>query len=422
MLEHLPLIVAAAPNAAFPDIAPFRVDQFQVAPLAMSGLFVAQGILAIGIHVFAIRQRQRAWWAAVGLLILLTLVFFTLGSWGTSDVTRFSHYLDVDPERAPPEPLWRLLRPLLLLLPYRMAAVQGFVAAGFAAAPALLARVWGVPAWAGWWALLITCSPMLRGFLQNAHTRQALATLLLLPLLLQTARLVRLPRRWLGLGVALSALTHNTFVLNLPLSLSPLLLRLPELAGRLRSPSAGPTAGAPGLFRGRLALWGLLLACLILFLMVAPMALDRFFDYTQDEYFNKYPLRPVVGRLQRALFFGLLLGCVQRRLTPLRLLRCPITLLLLLFGVLYIGVQQSIAHLWLPQITSRLADVVAFFLLILYLAWLQRYRATWCVLPALYVTLQYWLEGRLLPSGTLRCGLNDEFLCIPDRWPWQVRF
>ena len=422
MYTELPLIAAAAAQGAFPETAPFRVDQFQVAPLAMSALFVAQGILAIGIHVSAVRQWQRAWWAAVVALLVLTLVFFTLGSWGTSDVTRFSHYLDVDPERAPPELLWRLLRPLILLLPYRMAALHGLVAAGFAAAPALLARAWGVPAWAGWWALLITCSPMLRGFLQNAHTRQALATLLLLPLLLQMARLIRLPWRWLGLGVGLSALTHNTFVLNLPLSLSPLLLRLPELAARLRSPSRSSDADTPGALRLRLMVWGLLLAVLILFLLAAPIALDRFFDYAQDEYFNRYPLRSVVGRLQRALFFGLLLGCVQRRLTPLRLLRCPITLLLLLFGLLYIGVQQSIAHLWLPQITSRLADTVAFFLLILYLAWLQRYRATWCVLPALYITLQYWLEGRLLPSGTLLCGRNDEFLCIPDRWPWQVRF
>ncbi|MCS5698530.1 hypothetical protein NZK32_05665 [Cyanobium sp. FGCU-52] len=408
---------------AFPLAAPFRIDQVTQAPALLVSLFVAEGLLAILIHWAAVRGRQRIWWGALAGLLALVCVFFTLASWGNSDTTRFSHYLQWEPERAPPEPLWRLLGPLILLLPYRMAAVQGLVATGFAAAPALLARAWGVPAWAGWWALLITCSPILRGFLQNAHTRQALATLLLLPLLLQTARLVRLPWRWLGLGVGLSALTHNTFVLNLPLSLSPLLLRLPELAARLGgSPPAGSTAAATGPFRGRLAIWGLLLACLILFLLVAPIALDRFVDYAQDEYFNRYPLRSVVGRLQRALFFGLVLGCLQRRLTPLQLLRCPLTLLLLLFGLLYIGVQQSIAHLWLPQITSRVADAVAFYLLILYLAWLQRYRATWCLLPALYITLQYWLEGRLLPSGTLLCGRNDEFLCIPDRWPWQVRF
>ena len=63
MYTELPLIAAAAAQGAFPETAPFRVDQFQVAPLAMSALFVAQGILAIGIHVSAVRQWQRAWWA-----------------------------------------------------------------------------------------------------------------------------------------------------------------------------------------------------------------------------------------------------------------------------------------------------------------------------------------------------------------------
>jgi hypothetical protein len=411
---------------AFPLSAPFRIDQVTTAPGLLVGLFLAEALLAILLHLAAVRGWQRLWWGALAALLTLVAVFFTLASWGNSDTTRFSHFLQVDPARAPPEPLWRLLAPLILLLPYRMAAVQGLVAAGFAAAPALLARLWGVPAWAGWWALLITTSPMLRGFLQNAHTRQALATLLLLPVFLQTARLLRLPRRWLGLSVLLSALTHNTFVLNLPLSLSPLLLRLPELGAWWRpspAPSADPAtpSSAVSLLR-RAAPWLLLVAALGLFLLVAPEALNRFLDYAQDDYYNRYPVRRVVGRLQRALFFGLLLGCVQRRLSPLALLRCPITLLLLGFGLLYVGVQQSIAHLWLPQITSRLADGVGFFLLILYLAWLQRHRCLWCLLPALYVTLQYWLEGRLLPSGSQLCGRNDEFLCIPDRWPWQVRY
>jgi hypothetical protein len=411
---------------AFPLSAPFRIDQVTQAPGLLVGLFVAEVLMAMLLHLAALRHWRRLWWAALAALLTLVAVFFTLASWGNSDTTRFSHFLQTDPALAPPEPLWRLLGPLILVLPYRMAAVQGLVAAGFAAAPALLARLWGVPAWAGWWALLVTSSPMLRGFLQNAHTRQALATLLLLPVFLQTARLVNLRRRWLGMGVVLSALTHNTFVLNLPLSLSPLLLRQPELGARLWGPAAGsPGPASPGArppWLRRAAPWLLLLAVAGLFLLVAPVAFDRFLDYAQDDYYNRYPVRRVVGRLQRALFFGLLLGCVQRRLTPLALLRCPITLLLLGFGLLYVGVQQSIAHLWLPQITSRLADGVGFFLLILYLAWLQRHRCLWCVLPALYVTVQYWLEGRLLPSGSLLCGRNDEFLCIPDRWPWQVRY
>ncbi|MEB3303995.1 MAG: hypothetical protein VKK99_05310 [Cyanobacteriota bacterium] len=403
----------------FPEIAPFRVDQVIQAPLPMAYLFIAQGLTALLIQIAGILQRRRLWLGAVVTFLMLVLVFFTLASWGNSDTTRFSHYMEWDPERAPPELLWRFLRPLLLLLPYRMAAVQGLVATAFAAAPILLAAHWRAWPWAGWWSLLITCSPLLRGFLQNAHTRQALAVVLLLPLFLQAARLVRIDRRWVGLGVILSALSHNTFVLNLPISLLPLVVRLPEVLKRLvESPRALSLAG----LRRR---WPWLLAAIVvvgLLLAIAPTALDRFFDYASDDYFNSYSQRAIVGRFQRALAYGLLVGCVQARLDPRRLLRCPITLLLLVFGLIYLAIQASITQLWLPQITSRLADGVAFFMLILYISWLHRYRGYWGLFPPLYIAIQYWLEGRILYSATFDCGHDDQFLCVPDRWPWQVRY
>lgn len=404
---------------SFPEVAPFRIDQVMQAPLPMAYLFVAQGLAAIVIHIAGVQQRRRLWLGAVLALLLLVLLFFTLASWGNSDTTRFSYSMEWDLDRAPPELLWRLLRPLVLLLPYRMAAVQGLVATAFAATPIVLAAQWRAWPWAGWWALLITCSPLLRGFLQNAHTRQALAVALLTPLFLQAARLVRIDRRWVGLGVVISALTHNTFVLNLPISLLPLLARWPEALKGLRRASlplslAGLRRSWPWIVAG--------FAVVVLFLMVAPTAMDRFLDYAKDDYFNSYTQRAIVGRLQRALALGLVLGCLQARLDPRKLLRCPITMLLLGFGLLYVAIQASISGLWLPQITSRLADGVAFFMLILYLAWLHRYKAYWCLLPPLYVTLQYWLEGRILYSVTFECGQNDEFLCIPDRWPWQVRY
>jgi hypothetical protein len=404
---------------AFPLNAPFRIDQFMVAPQAMTALFVAQGTMAIAIHWAGVQRRPRLWNGAVVVLLLLTLVFFTLASWGTSDTTRFSHFLEWDPDRAPPELLWRLLRPLLLWLPYRMAAVQGLLVSGYAAAAILLAHHWRARPWAGWWALVLTCSPMLRGFMQNAHSRQALAVLLLLPLLLQGARLVRLDRRLIGAGVLLSALSHNTFVLNLPISLLPWVQRLPELA-------PGWRARRPRLcWQDLRRYWLLALALLVLaglVVVMAPMAWDRLQDYSQDNYFNQYPLSRRVIRLQWALTIGLVLACLQRRLDPRRLLLCPLTQLLAGFGLIYIAIQQSIIVQWLPQITCRVADGVAFCLLIFYLAWLDRYKAHWCLLPVLYVTLQYWLEGKLLISGGLQCGHNDDFLCLPDRWPWQVRY
>jgi hypothetical protein len=384
----------------------------------MAALFWAQVALALAIHLAAVLRRPRLWWAAVAVFLGLILIFFTLASWGNSDTTRFSHALQWDPELSPPELLWVVLRPLILVLPYRMAGLHGLIAAGFALAAVLVARGWRAPAWAGWWALFICCSPLLRGFLQNAHSRQALASLLLLPLFLQSARLAKPPRIGLGVGVLLSALSHNTFIWNLPISLSPWLVRLPELAARRRDQS---TAG-PGGWRRWLP-WLLLVgAVLALLALVAPAALQRFRDYSNDEYFNLYPLRPVVGRLQRAMALGLVVACVQRRLDPRMLLRCHLTQLLLVFGLLYVGIQASIEQQWLAQITSRLADGVAFFLLILYLAWLHRYRAHWCLIFPLWVTLQHWLDGRILRSALYACGQNDEFLCVPDRWPWQVRY
>lgn len=403
---------------SFPLVAPFRIDQVTQAPQLMATLFWAQVVMALLIHLMAVLRRPRLWWAAVGMFSSLILIFFTLASWGNSDTTRFSHALQWDPALAPPELLWVLLKPLILLLPYRMAGLHGLIAMGYALAAVLLARSWRAPAWAGWWALLICCSPLLRGFLQNAHSRQALATLLLLPLFLRSARLNQPPRAALGLGVLLSALSHNTFVWNLPISLSPLLVRAPQLlARRWHQPTL-----APGDWRRWLP-WVLGGGVLLLLLgLVGPTALQRFRDYSNDDYFNLYPLRPVVARLQWALALSLVVACLQRRLDPRKLLRCPLTQLLLLFGLLYIGIQISIDQHWLAQITSRLADGVAFFLLILYLAWLHRYRAHWCLIFPLWVTLQHWLDGRILRSALYACGRNDEFLCVPDRWPWQVRY
>ena len=402
----------------FPLVAPFRIDQVTQAPQLLAALFWAQVVLALAIQLAAVLRRPRLWWAAVGMFLALILIFFTLASWGNSDTTRFSHALQWKPELSPPELLWVVLRPLILVLPYRMAGLHGLIATGFALAAVLLARGWRAPAWAGWWALFICCSPLLRGFLQNAHSRQALASLLLLPLFLQSARLAQPPRSGLAVGVLLSALSHNTFIWNLPISVSPWLVRLPELvARRPDQPSAGP-----GGWRRWLP-WLLLVgAVLALLALVAPAALQRFRDYSNDNYYNLYPLRPVVGRLQWAMALGLVAACVQRRLDPRLLLRCPLTQLLLAFGLFYMGIQASIEQQWLAQITSRLADGVAFFLLILYLAWLHRYRAHWCLIFPLWVTLQHWLDGRILRSALYACGQNDEFLCVPDRWPWQVRY
>jgi hypothetical protein len=245
----------------------------------------------------------------------------------------------------------------------------------------------------------------LRNFLQNGVSRQALMTLLLLPLLLWAARLANLRRWHLALSTGLAATVHTSFPLTLALALAP----------RLAAARSG--------LRWR---WPLLLpagAVLLLLGLAAPMALEKLRVYSsQESYFPTYALRPEVIRLQLAMALGVLLACWQRRLGWRQLLACDRSRSVAILALLFWLLQQSLHWQLLAPITSRLVDAVGFYLLILWLGWLQRQRCCWAVVPALAVTLEAWLLGSLLGSLVLNCGLNDEFLCIPDRWPWQVRY
>lgn len=409
-----------APVMAFPTTAPYRVDQVTAAPLAMAGLFLAQLCIVAAMSWAGEAGRRRLWWIFAAALLALVALFFTLGSWGTSDPTKLSHFLPHDLSRVQGESFWQATAPLLIHLPYRMAAVHGLVVAGFAAAALLLAHSWRALAWGGWWVLLICCSPLLRNFLQNGVSRQALATLLLLPLLLWAGRLATLRRVWIVLAALGSMTVHTAFVGSLPISLLPLLVGDRPVWGRLRWRGGW----RPWLALPSLLAWLLLLAgILTLILLAVPTVIQKADAYLRVEnYASTYPVAQVVQRLQLAMGLGVLLTCWHRHLDWRTLLSCGITRQMALFGVTYHMVQVSVTTGWYAPITTRFADVVGFFLLIVFLAWLQRYGCHWAVLPALLVTLDYWLMDKLLGSRTLLCGLNDDFLCIPDRWPWQVRF
>jgi len=396
----------SAPILPFPTVAPFRIDQVTAAPLAMAALFGAQVLVAALLSWAARRERLQLWNGLALLSLALVAVFFTLASWGTSDTTKLSHYLAFDLSRVRGEPFWALLAPLVVRLPYRMALVHGLVVAGYAAAPLLLARHWRTWAWGGWWSLLVVCSPLLRNFLQNGVSRQALMTLLLLPLLLWAARLAELGRWTLAGATGLAATVHTSFPLTLALALVPRLLTVRSVL-RLHWRVLLPAAAA----------------LVVLVALAAPHALDKLRIYSsQESYYPTYALRLEVIRLQQAMALGVLLACWRRRLGWRQFLACDRSRSLASFALLLWLLQQSLhSHLMAP-ITSRLVDPVGFYLLILWLGWLQRQRCLWAAVPALVVTVHYWLVLRLLGSLPLICGINDEFLCIPDRWPWQVRY
>ena len=143
--------------AAFPTGAPYRIDQVMAAPGAMTVLFLGQVLAAALLSWCAVSKegRRLLGLAAAGLLLLQVALFFTLASWGTSDITKLSHFLTFDRSAIKGEPFWLLVAPLIMALPFRMATVHGLVAAGYGAAALGLARSWRAWSWSGWWVLLI---------------------------------------------------------------------------------------------------------------------------------------------------------------------------------------------------------------------------------------------------------------------------
>jgi hypothetical protein len=171
--------------------------------------------------------------------------------------------------------------------------------------------------------------------------------------------------------------------------------------------------------------WLLLPAIIAVLLLVllGPVALQKLNTYTtQMSFFSPYAVRPEVLLLQAAMALAVVIASRQRGLGLRTLWACSRSRVLGLFALLYLALQASVQWEWWPQITFRLADGVGLFLLISFLAWLRHYRAEALLLPALAVTLRFWLLERILPSGDLRCGQDDVFLCIPDRWPDLIRY
>ena len=146
---------------SFPTEAPYRIDQVTNNPGLMLSLAIGQLLFA---GVLSLVKAPRIWWTTAGLQLITIAVFFTLASWGTSDIARFSHHLAINPKEVLQEPAWIAIAPLITTLPYRLAFIHGLVSAGFALIPLLLARHWRRPHWGGWWALLVVWSPLLRNF------------------------------------------------------------------------------------------------------------------------------------------------------------------------------------------------------------------------------------------------------------------
>jgi hypothetical protein len=254
---------------SFPSEAPYRIDQVTTNPEAMLALAIGQLLLAT-----CMGWLGRRWWCLAAGLVALSTLFFTLANWGTSDITRFSHYLAIDPRDVLDEPLWIAAAPLISALPYRLASLHGLVAGGYAVVPLMLSRATQRPQWGGLWALLVLWSPLLRNFLQNGVTRQALATVLITPLLLRVAGWCQIGWGWVAAAVAGSALAHNSLPITTTLALVPVLTR----------PGLVQNTG-----RRTIALASLLVLVSIGIALSQPAVLEKLSNYMfEATYFNTY--------------------------------------------------------------------------------------------------------------------------------------
>ena len=387
----------------FPSEAPYRIDQVTMDPPLMLALAIGQILLAAALYRWT---NQRPWWWLAGAMVGLSAVFFGLANWGTSDITRFSHHLAIDPHDVLDEPLWIAAAPLISALPYRLASIHGLVAGGFALVPLALARVLQRPQWGGLWALLVLWSPLLRNFLQNGVTRQALATVLITPLLIRVAGWCPIGWGWVTAAIAGSGLAHNSLPITTTLALVPALTR-------------------PGLLQNTGRRTIVLASCLVLLsvgiALSQPAVLEKVNNYLfEAQYFNTYGLRKAVFGMELAALIAVLLTIWRARLSLTAMARDHDARTLFAYSVLLGSVQLSMATGVMGPILSRCLDPIGLFWLLSLMVWTTRQGCAWTLIPALLVVGESFVDDRILVLED--CIKGDQFLCIPDRWPWQVRW
>ena len=363
-----------------------------------------QILLASLITWFAAKERPSWWWLAVTLFCVSTTVFFTLSCWGTSDITKLNHYIDQFDVHLSEEHFWVILSPLIKILPYRMAAIHGLVATAFAALAISLSRCWRVPAWGGWWALLLLTSPLLRGFLQNAHTRQAWALLLVVPLFLNVSGFLKLRIFPVIIPATLALFSHLTALPMLVLGLAPAswqrldsLIKLPRVV----------TIGA------------LILAASSLAIFSQPIYIKLLEYINGMNFFSSYSIHRPVLISEFLLLMAVLLTCKKKQIAWSAFRQCNVSKALLFYSLVFIVIQLGVKFEVYPQVVFRFSDPIGLFLLLSAFHWFQIHNSKQMLIPLLAFSLLIWGKQLIDPNG-LNCGLDDDFLCIPDRWPWQI--
>ena len=241
-------------------------------------------------------------------------------------------------------------------------------------------------------------------FFQNAHSRQALASLPAVPLLLWSLRLIR----WNpGLILGAAGLALGMHVSAAPTLLLALIPACPVIISGLHQHKRQAFVG------------GLLAACLALVLWTPLVA--KFQAYEGNGFFSTYLIKPQVLRNELLIVGTMVLVWLRQRFSWQELWSQREGFALITYLFLFVGLQGSLIWKWFPQLTFRFGDTVGCFLLLSFLAWLHRRNALIFLLPLLALNLFVWMDRVLWPEG-LDCGRDDDFLCVPDRWPWLIHY
>ena len=152
-----------------------------------------------------------------------------------------------------------------------------------------------------------------------------------------------------------------------------------------------------------------------------PAVIEKLSNYLfEANYFNTYGLRKAVFGLELAALVAVVLTIWRALLTPAAMAADHDARTLLAYSLLLGLIQLSMATGVLAPILSRCLDPIGLFWMLSLMVWTARQGCAWALLPALAVVGESFIDDRILRLED--CIGGDQFMCLPDRWPWQVEW
>ena len=152
-----------------------------------------------------------------------------------------------------------------------------------------------------------------------------------------------------------------------------------------------------------------------------PAVIEKLSSYLfEARYFNTYGLRKAVFGLELSALVAVALTIWRARLRPAAMAAAHDARTLFAYSLLLGLIQLSMATGVLAPILSRCLDPIGLFWMLSLMVWTARQGCAWALLPALAVVGESFIDDRILRLKD--CIGRDQFMCLPDRWPWQVKW